>query len=308
MTIEDRLRRAIHARTESVEPSDDGLDRITHRLLGQGGNVNLQSSRTRWMVVAAAALVVVAAVAGGLVLAGNGDDDSGARNIDTADRPSNDAPSSDGSTTTTTTSTTLSRPDETPPAPSEDELARQAALWPRASSDVRFDDPAAATRSFARYYAHFTDPIIGTPVDTDDSRVEVPVQTVTDGPVTHVVVRKLADSKWYVTVVRTDNITVDEPVAGGCPLHVSGQALAFEGTVRVRVDAYQPDGDRMELAQGTVTGSGSPPPGPFSGDITDCTPSADGIEGFGILTLWTESAADGGVMELTALPMDLRPG
>jgi hypothetical protein len=36
MTIEDRLPRAIDARTSSVEPSDDGLERITEKLLDQG--------------------------------------------------------------------------------------------------------------------------------------------------------------------------------------------------------------------------------------------------------------------------------
>src|SRR4030095_17152409 len=37
MTIEDRLRRAIDTPTSSVEPSDDGLERITEKLLDQRG-------------------------------------------------------------------------------------------------------------------------------------------------------------------------------------------------------------------------------------------------------------------------------
>ena len=67
MTIEDRLRRAIDARTSSVEPSDDGLERITEKLLDQGGPEPVRFARTPWFLAAAAA-VLVAALIGGFVV------------------------------------------------------------------------------------------------------------------------------------------------------------------------------------------------------------------------------------------------
>jgi hypothetical protein len=169
------------------------------------------------------------------------------------------------------------------------------AVWPRPSSAVRFDDPVAAVSSFARYYVHFANPVIGA-FGTGDSRSgEVLVRPTASGPVTTVLVRQLSDDHWYVIGAETGDIVVDRPPAEAalsCPQPVAGRALAFEGTVQVRIDAYLPDGRRVTAGQGVVTGSGSPPAGPFEGEIDCAIPT--GVEASGVVLFRTFDESAGG--------------
>jgi hypothetical protein len=316
MTIEDRLRRAIDARTSSVEPSDDGLERITGKVLDQPEPKPMDLTRNRWFL-AAAATVLVGAVIAGLLTAGDGgggkdaldtSDDGRRDRTTTTDEPTTSSTELGSTTSTTAATSTTTEPGSstsaatattTPAGPAVPQDVLDQAIWPRPSSDVRFDDPAAAARSFSLYYVRFAAPVVGTYRAGDSRSGEVPVKPTATGPETTVLVRRLSDDRWYVIGATTANIVVDVPAGGSalsCPLAVSGRALAFEGTVDVRIDAYQPDGDRVTLGSGFVTGSGSPPAGPFEGSIA-CSGGADGVEGRAVVRL---STADQG--EATGTP------
>jgi hypothetical protein len=328
MTIEDRLRRAIEDRTRSVEPSDDGLERITERLLDQDerrrGPLPGRLPGNPWFLAAAAAVVVVALVGGFVVLGGDdGGDRIGTANPpDGTESPSTTAPRTTTSTAPPTSSTTAGStptsggstpttgspattpPPATPGAPAD--VVAQA-IWPRPSSDVRFDDPAAAANSFARYYVHFAAPVVGAYRAGDSRSGEVPVRPRANGPETTVLVRTLSDGHWYVVGATTADIAVDAPATGAtltCPLPVSGRALAFEGTVNVRIDAYQPDGDRVTVGEGVVTGSGTPPAGPFSGRIGCTAPS--GVESSGIVMFREIDESGDGTTALDATVLVVR--
>lgn len=303
MTMEDRLRRAIAARTRSVEPSDDGFERITEKLLDTGGEqMKLPSGQTRWYLVAAAA-IVLAGIAGGIALAGGGGDDDTtvpgdqtttdqSRRTTTTDsgpttteagsgtsvttKPNGGNGGSGGSTPTTGTATGV---------PAD---VRSQAIWPRPSSTTRFTDPVKVARSYARFYAGFADPVVGAFRQGDSRSGEVPVRPKAgSGPETTVLVRELSDNRWYVIGATTADITLTTPQTGAqitCPQQLSGTALAFEGTVQVRIDAYQPDGKRVFVGQGFVTGGGGPA-APFSSKLSCRIPS--GIESYGVVTLYT---------------------
>lgn len=321
--VEDRLRRAIEARTSSVEPSPDALGRINEKLSDQGDPMDLSSTRTRWIIGVAAAIVLVAALLAGLMLPGGDDrteigDTADRRTTTTEDSTTTTEPSGDRTTTTEasgapgTSSTTTSASSTTttqPAGPSETDQSQ--IVWPRPSSDVRFDTPEAAARSFARYYARFRDPVVGAFRPGDSRSGEVPVHAFAGGPETTVLVRQLAGDSWFVIGAQAEHIELTSPTPGpdfslGCPQHVAGTALAFEGTVQVRIDAYQPDGSRVELGSGFVTGSGSPPAGPYEGNIScRLTRSGENVEPTGILTLWEPSAEDGSTLAITAIPLPL---
>lgn len=324
MTIEDRLRNAIAARTRSVQPSEDGLRRIHERLDEEGGDMKLDAPHTRWYLAAAAVVLLLAV--GGLLLTAGGDDGKDGDRTEIADSEDDDGTTgtteddtttTDPTPTSTTTApaqTTTTAPEQgtpdTPPTGGPAADIQQSAVWPRPSSNVRFDDPVAAVRSWARYYAGFADPQIGEYRAGDSRSGEVPVFPLASGQgaETTALVRQLSDDKWYVIASTTGDITVTAPTAGAqltCPQALQGTALAYEGTVQVRIDAYQPDGDRVTVAETFVTGSGSPPAGPFSGTATCSIPG--GVEPYGIVHLFTPDEGDvGGNLTSVTFPIKLR--
>ena len=87
------------------------------------------------------------------------------------------------------------------------------------------------------------------------------------------------------------------------PFSTTGEALAFEGTVDVVVlastDLSAP------IGEGFVTGSGTPPAGPFEGEISFTAPAEDTP---GIIVFRTRSAEDGHVEQATSIPVTLLAG
>jgi hypothetical protein len=294
------------ARAQSVEPSDDGLDRITEKLLEPGGDMKVPlTSTTRWYLVAAAA-VVLAGIAGAITLVGN-DDDDGTDQIGDESRTTVTLDPTTKPTTTTTSEPPTTTAQDAPSGAPADVVSQ--AVWPRPSSEVRFDDPVAAVSSWARFYAGYSEPIIGEFQQGDSRSGEVNVQPFAQAEGSTALVRRLSDGHWYVIGSVADDITVTAPVTGDqltCPQALRGTALAYEGNVLVSIDAYQPDGDRVEVGKGFVTGSGSPPAGPFDGEIACTIPP--GVEPYGIVRFFTPGEGDipDGPIEVVSFPIRLR--
>lgn len=203
------------------------------------------------------------------------------------------------STSSTTTAPTTSDAPTTVPStqpPAED---LDAALWPRATGPVGYTDPVALVQDFAEEFVGMDDPAVGAfrPGDSRSGEVEVRADAGATLATT-VSVRQLGPNDlWWVIGAATENITVDTPEAlevVSSPLELTGSALAFEGTVTVTL---WEDGATAPLATTFVTGSGAPPPGPFTGELTFGEPSTEG----GALLFTSESGEDGSVVEFAAL-------
>jgi hypothetical protein len=283
MSIEDRLRAAITNRTSKVEPSADGLNRIEEQLMDAQRSTN----RNRLLFGIGAATAVVAVIVGLIALT---DDDPV---LDTV------APTT---TTTEPSETTTTEPTTTTFAPSVDP---SIPVWPRVHTSQRFDDPEAAARSFAVDFVGMTDPVVGAFQQGDSRSGEVPVQPRADGPVSTVLVRQLEDDTWFVIGSTTDDIRLDTPEALSdidCPVRLTGEALAFEGTVQV---AIRDDFTDEPVGTGFVTGGGGPS-APFD-DMVDCDLGQldDGVH-FGSVVLTTESGEDGSVWQMVVVRVALQ--
>jgi len=273
MNIEDRLRAAITRRTSNVEPSTDALNRIEEKLMDAQRNNN----RNRLLLGIAATAAAVAVVVGVIALT---DDDP---QVDTV-APTTTTTATDDTTTTTvdTTTTTAFAPTVDPSVP----------VWPRAHTSQRFEDPEAAARSFALDFVGMTNPVIGAFQQGDARSGEVPVQPRADGPVSTVLVRQLEDNTWFVIGSTTEDVRLDTPAALSdidCPVRLTGEALAFEGTVQVSIrDDYSDEG----IGSGFVTGGGGPS-APFDDEVQcDLDLLDDGVH-FGSIVLTIESGEDG---------------
>ena len=123
------------------------------------------------------------------------------------------------------------------------------AMWPFASSAIRYSDPVSAAHGFATDYVGFTDAVVGEFRQGDARSGEVPVQAKATGPITTVLVRQLGDS-WWVLGASTPNIQLTSPAALATissPVRLQGMSTAFEATVNTEVrsdGSTQPDRDR----------------------------------------------------------------
>ena len=125
-----------------------------------------------------------------------------------------------------------------------------------------------------------------------------------DGPETVVSLQRMEDGTWYVLGASTEDITVDAPGPGtslASPFETTGQALAFEGTVQVVVLAQ---GDPAPIGEGVVTGSGTPPPGPYDGRI-EFRPPKEPVAG--VVVYRIHSPEDGRVERAAAVRVRLTP-
>lgn len=249
-------------------------------------------------VIGVGAVVAVAAIVAG-VLAFGGDDDGDVETVtSTSTVESSTTTEAEEVTTTSAAETTTSAPPTSAAtsttAPDGQDPVESAAVWPLVGSDVRFEEPVEAARSFAVDLVGFTDPVIGEFQAGDSRSGEVQVQPREDGPTTTVLVRQLGDDdSWWVLGAVTDNITLEQPAPGATidsPVTLAGQALAFEGTVQVQVRG---DGSEAPLGEGFVTGSGAPPAGPFEGEVEWANPGG----GWGALVLTTYGGEDPVVWE-----------
>jgi hypothetical protein len=208
------------------------------------------------------------------------------------------AASTTAKTTTTVSSTTTTKPSATTTSSVPDAGQPEQAVWPFASTDTRFSDPAAAAKAFATDYLGFVDPVVGSFQQGDARSGEVAIRPQSSGPVTTVLVRQLtADGSWWVIGAATDNIQLTSPEAMAAitsPVVMSGTSTAFEATVDVEVR----QDDTMEpLAKDFVMGGSMGTMGPFSKEIAFGPQSADA----GAVVLTTHSAEDGSIWEATVV-------
>lgn len=293
-TTTDRLRRALAARAETIHPEPDGLDRIEERLMARTPLTDTQ----RWTIAGVAAVATLLIVTLFVVSAGEDDDDS---DVATDTTTTTSAPEETSTTTTTTT-----EPEETtttaPFAPSADPFS---VAFPSPLDSRRFEAPEAAARAYATDVLGFTELVLERAEATgQDGVVEMILQDREDGPVTRVEVQEMDDGAWYVIGSQTDEVVVNAPGPGtslATPFETTGEALAFEGTVEVVVLAQ---GDPSPLGQGVVTGSGTPPAGPFSGTIEFASPAEPTA---GVLVYRVRSPEDGRVVQATSLRVRLTP-
>ncbi|MFP5322432.1 MAG: Gmad2 immunoglobulin-like domain-containing protein [Acidimicrobiia bacterium] len=249
------------------------------------------SDAQRWTLGGLVALVVLLVVVIGVVAAGDDDEDV----ADTTTTTTTEAP------TTTSEPTTTSAPEETTTTTFEPDVDPYEVAFPSPEASRSFEAPAAAARAYATDVLGFTELVIGAPSEGDGDRTEVVVQSREDGPETVVGLLRAGD-RWYVTGSETADISVAEPAPGtslASPFRTSGEALAFEGTVEVLVLSQTQD---APLGQGVVTGSGTPPAGPFQGEIS-FTPPTEATPG--VLVYRVTSPEDGRVVAATSLPVRL---
>ncbi|MGQ0483189.1 MAG: Gmad2 immunoglobulin-like domain-containing protein [Pseudonocardia sp.] len=186
-----------------------------------------------------------------------------------------------------------------PPAPAD----AAAAVWPVASSSIRYATPEAAVRGFATGLVGFRAPMVGEYRSGDSRSGEIEIRLQSSGPATTVFVRRLGDDTWWVLGSATADVRIDSPGAGdtvASPLELTGAALAFEGHVTVRL---LQDGDATPLVTGFVTGGGDEQR-PFTGRFSFPAPTSE----YGSVVLTTESAADGRIWSASVLRVRLGAG
>lgn len=163
------------------------------------------------------------------------------------------------------------------------------AVWPVASSGVRYLTPAAATIGFASGLLHMTTPSVTRGSTSPGGSVTVTLRATTGGPSTLVNVARSTKGFWWVTRASSARIVVSRPTPFAqvaSPLRVSGRSVAFEGVVNVEVR----DAAAATLLATTVRG-GSTGLQSFTSTLRFHPPHS----GYGDLVLFERSAKDGSV-------------
>ena len=279
MSVEDRLRTALHDEADGTHVDPASFDRIERR--------TAVARRRRRAMGGGLALVAVVAVAVGVPLALQDDGE-----------PVRTGPASETQGTVTTTSTTTSPPAEAPTAP--------LFQWPAAGDDRTFDDHVLLVEAFAEEYLGVVDPDLrenGDDTTTVRPRREDGSAPPADGPQT-VVEWTTVNGNVVVTGATSPNIHVDTPPRGAeipSPYHVSGEARnLYEGTVIVDVRS---DGLPQPLATVPTTAAGSGPElAAFGVDVTFEVPLA----GRGAIVVRSDSGLEG-TPEATVVPVRFGP-
>ncbi len=198
------------------------------------------------------------------------------------------------STTTAATAASSTAAPSTTTAPATTTTvpaAVAAAMWPFPGTGVHYGTPTAAARSFATDFLRFRTPLVGDFQQGDSRSGEVPIRARAQGFVTTILVRQLGPGDdWSVIGAATPDLEVTSPGVGQevtSPVHLAGQALAFEGNVQVEV---RQDGDLGAIGHGFVTGGGDVKR-PFDGTVSFETPRSP----YGAIVFSAPSAEDGSV-------------
>ena len=291
--VEDRLRAALADRAAHIEPSPDGLDRIEEELMSEAPT----NTSRRWIIGGLSAAAAVLLVVVGLVVLADDDEQGIVADSTSSTTEATSSTTTEGPTTTTegTTTTTVFTPEVDP----------YDVAFPPPTTSRRFDSPGPAAQAYASEILGFTELEMGEYLAGDNRSGEIEISDRPGGQVTVVFLRQMEDDTWFVLGSSNSDINVDRPTAMGSvasPFTTSGTALAFEGTVDVLVLAQD---DPEPLGEGFVTGSGTPPPGPFEGEISFTAPAGDTA---GILVYRTRSAEDGHVQQATSFRVRLLAG
>jgi Immunoglobulin-like domain of bacterial spore germination len=202
---------------------------------------------------------------------------------------------------TRTESTTTTQPQTTTTPITAD---TSTAVWPIASTTIRYHDPVSAARGFAVDYVGFVDPVVGEFRAGDSRSGEVDVQRAANGPVTTVLVRQLGtDGTWWVLGSQTANIAPSAPTALeaiSSPVTLRGMSTAFEATVNVEI---REDGNGQPLARTILMGGSNGEMGPYDTPIAFTAPHAS----LGAVVLLTISPEDGRVAEATVVRVKFAP-
>lgn len=270
MTSEDRLRDLLRDGEPPVGPGsfDDVRARARRR-----------ARRGRALVAGGLALVVALAAAVALPLL---DDDE----------PPQQVIAEPGRTTSTVPATTI-------PVTSE-----PVGIWPFVTAAEADDkgielpfnptDAEATARAFVTAFTPGMGPATATEtIDGRRSSVALRVRNRTSV----VELRKLGTSdRWTVIAVEADGLVLDDAAVGARSVRVTGRATAFEGTVVVSVlDRGRPP---TPLGRAPLTGEQGDLR-TFSGEVPFDSSAAD----LGVVVAVTESAEDGTVEQVAALPV-----
>ena len=269
MTIEDRLRDAIRAETDSIEPGVGGWEKIQMKLGNQRGR------RARYLVVPAAAAIVVGVLVGVSLLDG-----------EETTPPVFDNPPSPTPVTTTTT------------APCD------PALWGTEGSG--FATPEELARSFAVDFLGMPNPVVKNFRQNEPHVGEIDIHPNPRVSIRTILTVQERDIGWIVTSANSPDIEIDQPTDDELvtsPLTVTGRSIVFEGQVQVAI--LEEVGTLVagrRVGAGFYTGPGTEM-GAFSAKFDFTRPSTRG----GVLVLWTNSAEDGGVMQATVRRLRFAP-
>lgn len=287
-STEDRLRAAVRAHTDDVQPDELGsLDRIRAKTA-----VARRRRRTAVTVAAVAAAVVAIAAISPLFRdqslgVGTVGDDQPGTTVTT--------PGTVASTTDQTGSTATSTPTTTPTLVG---ISPADALWPAPGGG--FADAETAAVRFADDFVGVTDPVgIATEEDSLGAATVTIGTTNASGSTVERSVVSVAladDGSYYVLGAQSAMIEVDSPSAGGAiasPVTVSGRAQGFEGNVVVQVR----EGDAT-IGQDHGTGGGDAML-PFTTSVGFSSPSG----AKGALVLFTDSGLDGSALDFTVIPV-----
>jgi hypothetical protein len=289
MSIEDRLREALHEEAERVG-TDDGAWRAVQGKVRE----RRRSRRVRGTVLGVAAANAAVAGVAALVVP---DDDHQVETVPAAHGTTTLPGSSTvAPTTATSTPTTAAAPWIWPFT-----SAAQADAYTADPGVGMFFDAEATALEFARSFIGMPAPVTESITDHEDGSTTVVVRPKPASPVkTRIFLTHLGTDHraWSVEQASTDHIVVDRPAYLAhvtSPLELTGTSIAFEAVVRVEV---RQDGQAFGQSLGatTVMGGGTELQ-PFRGSIAFDRPTARA----GTVVFFTDSAEDGSIVEATVV-------